>query len=175
MAKHVIILPILVNSKLITESMALLLRQLVIHKVFIRYFISGLVVSVAELTFFAFLIYTLDVSYLLASTIIFLFGLVASFVLRKIWVFSHKSLYPGFKQLMIYSLIFCVSLGLNLLLMYILVDKLSITELLAQVISMFLIGFFNYTANKTITFKKLPTKELTLTHYIAERKAHITN
>jgi putative flippase GtrA len=127
-------------------------------------------VSLAELIFFALLIYSLDVSYLIASTIIFFFGLVASFILRKIWVFSHKSIHPGNKQLLIYSTIFSISLGVNLLIMYLMVDILKANELLSQLVSMFLIGFFNYSANKTITFKKLPTTELTLSNYISETR-----
>jgi len=150
--------------------MPLILRQLFKDKVFIRYALSGVIVSLGELTMFAMMIYTWDWGYLWASAIIFFFGLLASFVIRKLWVFSHRGHYHGKQQLFLYAAIFTISTMINLAIMFILVDSLKLPEIVSQLIALFLVGFFTYTANRSITFKPLAMQNLTLTAYIKSQQ-----
>lgn len=150
--------------------MSVKIQELFRDKVFIRYLLSGALVSLMELVVFAWLIYSWNWSYLWASAVIFFFGLIISFLLRKIWVFSRCA-HSSHKQLIFYSAVFCASTLVNLLIMYVLIDRFYIPKLLAQIIAMTLVGFFTFTANKTITFKPLLTRELSLVKYIETHQA----
>ena len=165
-----LIMSVVVSAKLLLNNMPLMIKELFKDKIFVRYLLSGALVSLMELVVFAWLIYFCDWAYLAASAVIFFFGLIMSFVLRKLWVFSTCGLYSSRKQLLFYSTVFATSTLVNLLIMYVLIDRFNLSKLLSQIIAMTLVGFFTFTANKTITFKPLPTRDLSLVKYIESQQ-----
>lgn len=150
--------------------MQLISRQLWRDPVWLRYVLSGALVSALELLVFAVLIYTWRWSYLEASALVFFFGLVASFWIRKCWVFRFRCCHDHSRQLLFYSLVFVLATAMNLLMMVVLVDWWRVDELLAQGLTMLALGLVTYIVNKTITFRPLPSQKLSITKYIEARR-----
>ena len=85
--------------------------------------------------------------YLAASIIAFLAGFIVSFTLQKFWTFRDHSTDNIHAQAARYFLIVLVNLGLNTILVYLLVEKVHLRPVIAQVIAALVIaveGFFAY-------------------------------
>jgi len=150
--------------------MTKLWREIIKHEVFWKYVISGLGVTCFEFIVMALMIYVWHWWYLLASAVVFFVGLVLSFFARKHWVFGKACLHNDLKQLSLYSLVFVLSTIVNLIIMYFLVEKLQVLDLIAQLMSNALLGIFTFIFNKTVTFKPLVKQELTLSAYFSKDK-----
>ncbi|MDO8565356.1 MAG: GtrA family protein, partial [bacterium] len=92
--------------------------------------------------------------YLLASTLAFCIALVTSFVLQKFWTFSddpNKNILGQFSRFAIVSV---CNLAINVTLMYISVDVLTMQYLAAQFIVTGLIAFFSFFIYRDLVFRR---------------------
>ncbi len=91
--------------------------------------------------------------YLLAATISFIAAVVNNYILNKIWTFRDhsKQLFRQFGRFLIISL---VGLGLNVLLLYLLVEFGHLWYILAKVLATGVVLIWNFFANKFWTFRK---------------------
>ena len=87
-----------------------------------------------------------------ANTLSFLGGLVVSFSINKLWVFTAKGDTP--RQFSLYFILAIVNLAISNLLVWLLAEKLDIKALLAKLIVMAVIASWNY-----IFFSKLIFRE----------------
>jgi putative flippase GtrA len=133
----------------------IMIKQFFKHQAFLKYALTGAVVTALEL----WLLYALvDLNgwwYLYASSLSFFIGLVLSFFLRKFIVFSNYDWSALPRQLFFYSMVWVVDIILNAGLMYLLVDCLILSYILSQIISNLFLGIFGFIFNKLVTFKKL--------------------
>lgn len=90
--------------------------------------------------------------YLWAAGISFSVAVINSYILNKTWTFRDKSkeIHLQFPKFFLISL---VALALNELILYFLVGHLKIYDLLAKIIAVILVTFWNFTMNKIWTFK----------------------
>lgn len=119
----------------------------------IRYGLSGFAGGVCNLLVYSFLLRWGQVWYLAAAAVAFLAALVVSFLLQKWWTFRDSRADPLVFQGSWYTLIAVGVLGVNLLLLFGLVDGLQWPKLIAQAVSLVSVSLISFLLNKIITFK----------------------
>jgi putative flippase GtrA len=116
---------------------------------FIGYLLVGSFNTVMGFIIYAVLL-RLELHYLLASAATFVFGVLEGYALNSFLVFKEK---PRFQSLFKFVLVYCISLTLNLIMMYILVDFLHVGKLTAQVITCAVLAIVNYYLIKIFVYR----------------------
>lgn len=129
-------------------------------KQFLSYFSVGGVSALVEWTLFALLLYLLDMSYPVATTLAFIVSTTTNWYLGRTFTFKDSEAYKG-KSVKEYLLVFLVSaigLGFNILLMYFFVDVLGmntkIMQTSAKVISTGIVFMWNFLSRKFLIYKE---------------------
>ena len=127
---------------------------------FLSYFCVGGVSALVEWTLFALLLYLLDMSYPVATTLAFIVSTTTNWYLGRTFTFKDSEAYKG-KSVKEYLLVFLVSaigLGFNILLMYFFVDVLGmntkIMQTSAKVISTGIVFMWNFLSRKFLIYKE---------------------
>lgn len=96
----------------------------------------------------------LNIDYMLSSIVGYCLGMLNSFILNKKWTFydSETRILPQFIK---FTVINSMSLGINLLVMYILVGKLNFNHMLSQIIATGFSIISNYFGSKLWVFRGL--------------------
>ena len=113
---------------------------------------SGVFVNLAVYSSF---IYLLEVHYLLAATFSFLIAMSSNFVLNLRWTFkTHRQ---GIKaigdQYLRYAMVTMISYGINIAVLWILVDFWNWHKVLAQLIAIGITTLSNFLGSKLWAFK----------------------
>ena len=118
----------------------------------IIYFIVGCLSTFVNLLSYAF--YRLFIqSYLINIVLSWLTSLVFAFFMNRKYVFKSKN--NKIKQeFLSFTISRLLTLGMEILFMYLLVDLIQINDLIAKVIVQFLVFLANYLFGKFIVFKK---------------------
>lgn len=129
-------------------------------KQFLSYFSVGGVSALVEWTLFALLLYLLDMSYPVATTLAFIMSTTTNWYLGRTFTFKDSEAYKG-KSVKEYLLVFLVSaigLGFNILLMYFFVDVLGMNtktmQTSAKVISTGIVFMWNFLSRKFLIYKE---------------------
>ena len=129
-------------------------------KQFLSYFSVGGVSALVEWTLFALLLYLLDMTYPVATTLAFIVSTTTNWYLGRTFTFKDSEAYKG-KSVKEYLLVFLVSaigLGFNILLMYFFVDVLGmntkIMQTSAKVISTGIVFMWNFLSRKFLIYKE---------------------
>ena len=110
----------------------------------IRFIIAGCISTTVSFSLLFILTEILGVWYLLSSTIAFIMTFAVSFTLHKFWTFKSREAHILRAQ-MVQSLVLAIwNIGLNALAMYILVDVAQIWYMLAQALTLAVIGSETY-------------------------------
>lgn len=137
---------------------------------FVKYSLTGALVTACELYLLYFLVEYVSWFYLLASALAFSFGLLSSFFLRKLWVFKNDDWRDTLKQFGWYSFILIINVGFNSVLMFWLVELLGVNYLLAQFLAAMLLGILSFLFNKTVTFHLVSKAAVNLPKALEELK-----
>ena len=97
---------------------------------------------------------------ILSTSLAFIFAFLVSFILQKFWTFRNYNKEKMPLQLALYLTNSFIGLSLNGLFMHLLVNKLGIWYLLAQVIVSLTIAVYNFLVYKFIIFKFKPNKNI---------------
>ncbi|MGB6129984.1 MAG: GtrA family protein [Psychrilyobacter sp.] len=144
-----------------------------IIKIFVKFGLVGASGVIVNMLIYTSLI-TLDVNYLMAATIAFLFAVSSNFYLNFIWTFKGKGEGKSIKKKYLhFFIISLLNFIVNLLILKITVEFLSVNELtydiikkyagsnpdkvikiIAQMIGIGVATFFNFFGNYFITFRK---------------------
>lgn len=116
---------------------------------FIGYLFVGSFNTIMGLVVYSALLW-LGMHYLLASAATFIFGVLEGYTLNSLLVFKEK---PRFKSLLRFALVYCISLALNLLMMYVLVDGLHMGKLIAQIITCIVLAGVNFYLIKVFVYR----------------------
>lgn len=118
----------------------------------IIYFIVGCLSTFVNLLSYAF--YRLFIpSYLINIILSWLTSLVFAFFMNRKYVFKSKN--NKIKQeFLSFTISRLLTLGMEILFMYLLVDLIQVNDLIAKVIVQFLVFLANYLFGKFIVFKK---------------------
>ena len=124
---------------------------------FVRYLVTGGIAFVADFGIFALCLYIFGWHYLLANLVGLIVGLALNYALSIVWVFTackrtfeHKK----FAEFTLFALVGIAGVGINQLLMYLMVDGLSLNEVLSKMIAAVAVLMWNFGARKLMLFKK---------------------
>ena len=88
-----------------------------------------------------------NIHYLISSIISFIVSLIFNYILSIKWVFdvTKKQTY---KEVIVFVVLSVIGLGINQLVMYVGVDKLTIHYMLVKIISTFIVMIWNFITRK---------------------------
>jgi putative flippase GtrA len=109
---------------------------------------SGYVINLAV---FALLDQALGVHHLVAAVLSFCVAVTNNFLLNRHWTFEATAGHAGFQAARFFA-VSVMALGVNLILLYVLVDVAGAAELPSQAVSVALAMPFNFIGNKLWTF-----------------------
>ncbi|MEH7107314.1 GtrA family protein [Bacillus sp. JJ1764] len=116
---------------------------------FIKFCLVGVAnTSISLVVYYIFI--TLEVQYLLASTIAYCAGLLNGYVFSSSFVFKQQR---NTHQALKFMMVNMFSLLLNLLFLFVLIDLWGISKIMAQIAATSFNVIFNFLLNKLWTFK----------------------
>lgn len=120
---------------------------------FIKFSLVGASGTIVDWVFYFIFTRWLGIFYLIAKALSFVIAAINNYAWNRIWTFrsKEKNITGEFAKFFLVSL---VGLGLNVLIMYLAVDKLAISDLWGLVIATAAVMFWNFFANKLWTFKE---------------------
>lgn len=111
----------------------------------------------ASNTFISFLIYYLlvflNINYIIANISGYIISSVCGYILNKKWVFK-ESTEKITKSVVKYYIVYGSSFFINTMCMYVFVDVLNISKIIAPILTMCITIPYNFTLNKVWAFKK---------------------
>ena len=96
------------------------------------------------------------VHYLVSNVVSYSVGLLVAYLLNIHWVFKYRRYPSTVIELPIFVSIALAGILVNELLMYLMVDRISLNYLWAKVAASGVIFLFNFTARKSLLFSKRP-------------------
>lgn len=118
----------------------------------ILYGIIGCFSSGLDFLVFSLLTYYVNFHYITANCISIIVGITTSFCLNRAYNFRVKD--DVLRRFIIFLSVGLCGLGLSNCILWICIEKIMLGELLSKVSSIFIVVFFQFLVNKTITFKK---------------------
>lgn len=117
----------------------------------IKFIIVGSINTLITLAVFYVLNKIFHINYLTSSLFAYVLGMVNSYTLNKKWTFQdrNKKVIIQFIKFIIVNLI---SLGINLFIMYISVNKFNLDSMLSQIIATGFSTISNYLGSKVLVF-----------------------
>lgn len=140
--------------------MEFLLNQIYKYKIYVKYVISGGTAASVDLALLYILTDIFGIWYLLSASLAFVVAYFVSFYLQKFWTFRDNSRERIAKQMSLYLIVGVSNLGINAGGMYILVDKLNVMYMLAQVIMGGLIAIGSFLIYKFVIFSATDGSDL---------------
>lgn len=128
-------------------------NRLIQNRIF-RYLVSGSIATITSLVLLYIFTEWFRLWYLASVVITFFFTFMISFTLQKFWVFKDDSKDRIVIQGGTFLSIALMNLGINTLGMFILVSKLHIWYMLAEVLVLAFIATENYFLQRNIVFIK---------------------
>jgi len=122
------------------------------YKQIVKYLISGGIATVTYLGVSFALTEGAQLWYLISVDIAFVTAFFVSFYLQKFWTFRNFEKEGARKQMLVYLIVGLVNLGINTGGVYLLVEKMDIWYLLAQIIMGGFISCFSFLIYKFIIF-----------------------
>lgn len=118
----------------------------------IRFLVSGGLAAIVNLSILYILTEWMGWWYLASATISFIVSILVGFLLQKLWTFNHLQEHRTRRQFFLYSVWMLLYLGLNLGLMYLLVDGIKVYYLVSQFITSGLLAVLSFFVYSRIVF-----------------------
>lgn len=122
----------------------------------IAQFIKFSFVGASNTLIFFFIYYSLiffNVNYIIANTIGYIVSSFWGYILNKKWVFK-ESTEKTTNSIIKYYVVYGSSFFINIVCMYVFVDVLSISKIIAPILTMCVTVPYNFMLNKTWAFKR---------------------
>jgi putative flippase GtrA len=119
---------------------------------FMKFGFVGLINTFLTLGIIFFSTSILHFAYITANVLGFCVGFVSSFILNRLWTFDIRG--SVIHQALLFMFVFVISYFIQLMVLLILNDALSVPIIVAQIIAMGFYTIVNFTGNKLITFRK---------------------
>ncbi len=119
----------------------------------INYLIVGGMTTLVSIVIYALCTKAFHINYMIANVISWIISVLFAYVTNRIFVFKSKSdnifleVYQFFKYRVI-------SLGIELLLMYVFVELINIDDMISKIIVQVIVIVLNYVFSKLFVFKK---------------------
>ena len=120
---------------------------------FARYFAAGLLALGVDFTLYVALTELAGWHYLLSAVVAFSAGLATVYFFSIFWVFRERSIGPGSREFLLFSVIGIVGLALTAAVLYLLTDILGLDYRLSKVAAAALVFIFNFGCRKFFLFR----------------------
>ncbi len=120
----------------------------------IRYAIVGWLAFIFDIGILYILTEYFDVYYLLSAAIAFAIALSIDYYITIIWVFTKRTIYSRYKELLIFAIIGLTGLLLNVFIIWFFTEITNIYYIYSKIISSFMIYLWNFFARKIILYNK---------------------
>jgi putative flippase GtrA len=128
------------------------------YKKYIKYLIAGGTATIVDLVFLFLFYDVLNINIIIAATIAFVIAFFVSFYLQKFWTFRDNSRDKFKTQMAVYFIIGSLNVGINALGMNLLVNKLHVWYLLAQIILSGSIAIYSFLVYNFLIFNRTNQK-----------------
>ncbi len=126
----------------------------IFNKEVILYLIFGVLTTLVDFIVFYISNKTLNIHYVIATCLAWVFAVLFAYVTNKIFVFSAiKNKHNIFKEMFYFFFLRLASLVLSIIFMVIMVDFLSIPEVLSKILVNVFVVIANYFFSKIFIFK----------------------
>ncbi|WP_174728990.1 GtrA family protein [Mesobacillus harenae] len=124
-------------------------------KQIINYLIFGVLTTLVNFTVFIASFKLLNINYQTSTVIAWFLAVLFAFITNKLFVFNSRSfsLQSLSREFLTFSAFRILSLGIDLSIMFIMIDLLTAGEIFSKITANVIIVFFNYTASKSYIFK----------------------
>lgn len=125
------------------------------YKEIINYLIFGGLTTLVSIGTYALFTIVFNIDYLVSNVLSWIIAVLFAFITNKLFVFASKSRSKKQVSKEIVSFFFfrIVSLGIQMIIMYVFVDLLSINDLITKVIAQVIVILSNYIFSKVFVFK----------------------
>ena len=120
---------------------------------FSRYIAVGGLAFVVDFGLLYLLTELLGLYYLISAAIAFLFGLLTNYSLIRLWVFDRRTIKNVAVELVIFTAIGIVGLGLNEVIIWFVREKIHFHYMIAKAISAGIVLIWNFGARKAVLFR----------------------
>lgn len=98
------------------------------------------------------LLIQVNVPYLLASTLMFIYGVIQGYLFSAFFVFQQQA---KWQNLLKYSMVYVCSYVFNIAILYVCVTDIGVSKFMGQVITSLLVATLNYVLVKKMVFKEV--------------------
>ncbi|MBF0219841.1 MAG: GtrA family protein [Gammaproteobacteria bacterium] len=119
----------------------------------LKYFFVGGVAAATDFSFFLIFNTYFGYHYLVVATQGFVLATLVNYFLSIRWVFTSGARFSKKREIAYVFMVSGIGLGLNILILFLCVDKLLIHPLIAKIIATALVFFWNYYLRKYFVFK----------------------
>jgi len=102
----------------------------------------------------------LNIYYLFSEVIAFFIAITHNYLVNKLWTFKEKFQDKSFQKYLQYIIISLLGLGVNLTVLFMLTECLSIWYIIAEIFATGVSSLVNFLGNKYWTFKKVENNEV---------------
>lgn len=126
------------------------------NKEIINYLIFGGLTTLVSILIYALFAKIFLINYLISNVLSWIIAVMFAFITNKLYVFESKSKDKKivFKEITNFFFFRIVSLIIEIIIMYVFVDLLSIDDLITKIIAQIIVILSNYIFSKVFVFKK---------------------
>lgn len=126
------------------------------NKEIINYLIFGGLTTLVSILTYALFAKIFLINYLISNVLSWIIAVIFAFITNKLYVFESKSKDKKivFKEITNFFFFRIVSLIIEMIIMYVFVDLLSIDDLITKIIAQIIVILSNYIFSKVFVFKK---------------------
>ena len=126
------------------------------NKEIINYLIFGGLTTLVSILTYALFAKIFLINYLISNVLSWIIAVMFAFITNKLYVFESKSKDKKivFKEITNFFFFRIVSLIIEMIIMYVFVDLLSIDDLITKIIAQIIVILSNYIFSKVFVFKK---------------------
>ena len=131
------------------------------YKSQILYLFFGGVTTVINIVVFFILNTLLHINYQISNVIAWILCVIVAYITNKIWVFESKTTNKKdlLKETISFLLARVLTLAMEFILLYILVEKIGVIEIISKILVNVIVIVSNYFLSKLVIFNSKKTKE----------------
>ena len=119
---------------------------------FWKYSAAAAVAFVADYSVFLLLTAWVNLYYLVSATLSFIMGMAITYLLSVYWVFTDQQITDPQIKFSLFALIGIIGLVLSNIILWLLVEKVTLTYAESKLVATFIVLFWNFTARKWLLF-----------------------
>ena len=124
------------------------------YKEIILYLIFGVLTTLINIVIFFLFSDIFKINYLFSNVVAWIISVTFAFITNKLYVFEVKNNENTIKEAVSFVTFRLVSLAIDMLLMFIMIDIMKVNKMISKVIVNALVVIINYVTSKLFTFKK---------------------